>query len=181
MWGLGGAALALGALRIWDANFGFKSQVSEDYADRGPLFDIRRDLDGAQLCEGIIYGPSGKVVSRFEADMVTVWTGDEGLMNEEFRYDSGEVQHRQWQLKLTGNGTFEARAADVLGVGRGRQAGLAVRLTYRICLPQDAGGHVLRAVDWMYRLENGTIMNRSQFSKFGIKVAELCATIRKKP
>ena len=30
-------------------------------------------------------------------------------------------------------------------------------------------------------LENGTIMNRSQFFKFGIKVAELVATMRPDP
>jgi len=32
---------------------------------------------------------------------------------------------------------------------------------------------------WMYVVENGSIMNRSQFRKFGIKVAELVATMRK--
>jgi hypothetical protein len=38
---------------------------------------------------------------------------------------------------------------------------------------------VLDVIDWMYRLENGTIINRSQFRKFGIKVAELVATLRR--
>ena len=32
--------------------------------------------------------------------------------------------------------------------------------------------------DWMYLMENGTIINRSQFRKFGVKVAELVATMR---
>ena len=39
---------------------------------------------------------------------------------------------------------------------------------------------MLKVTDWMYLMENGTIMNRSQFTKFGIKVAELVATMRKK-
>jgi hypothetical protein len=30
----------------------------------------------------------------------------------------------------------------------------------------------------MYLVENGTIINRSQFRKYGIKVAELVATMR---
>jgi hypothetical protein len=33
----------------------------------------------------------------------------------------------------------------------------------------------------MYLLDNGTVMNRSQFRKFGIKVGELVATIRPDP
>jgi hypothetical protein len=53
-----------------------------------------------------------------------------------------------------------------------------VQLQYRLRLPQDAGGHVLDVVDWMYLAPGGTIINRSQFRKFGIKVAELVATMR---
>jgi len=37
---------------------------------------------------------------------------------------------------------------------------------------------VLKTVDWMYLTPDGTIVNRSQFRKFGIKVAELVATLR---
>jgi hypothetical protein len=53
-------------------------------------------------------------------------------------------------------------------------------LNYDLRLTPEAGGHVLKVTDWMYLMENGTIMNRSQFTKFGIKVAELVATMRKK-
>ena len=55
-----------------------------------------------------------------------------------------------------------------------------MQLRYAIRLTDAAGGHVLHTTDWMYLLENGTIVNRSQFRKFGIKVAELVATIRPK-
>ncbi len=53
-------------------------------------------------------------------------------------------------------------------------------MNYRIKLPEDSGGHVLDTTDWMYLTGNGTIINRSQFRKFGIKVAELVATMRPK-
>ena len=64
-------------------------------------------------------------------------------------------------------------AADVVGTGQGVIEGPAVCLRYRIKLDEEAGGHVLNVTDWMYLMENGTIMNRSQFTKFGITVAEL--------
>ena len=54
-------------------------------------------------------------------------------------------------------------------------------MLYKLRLPPAAGGHVLDVTDWMYLGENGTVMNRSQFSKFGIKVAELIATMRPLP
>ncbi|NCO20457.1 MAG: DUF3833 domain-containing protein, partial [Rhodobacterales bacterium] len=97
---------------------------------------------------------------------------------ETFRYDSGAVQQRAWHLELDKNNRIIARADDVIGAGRGGQSGPAVQLCYDIRLPEEAGGHVLNVVDWMYIVDRKTIINRSQFRKYGIKVAELVATIR---
>jgi hypothetical protein len=99
-------------------------------------------------------------------------------MTEHFRYDSGTVQDREWNLTVDEAGNVLADADDLVGQGTGIQSGSSVRLNYRIRLPESAGGHELDVVDWMYLLDNGTIVNRSQFRKFGIKVAELVATMR---
>lgn len=158
----------------------FSAQTPDDYATGQPLFDIRERLNGAIICEGVIFGPTGRVSSRFDADFDATWQGNTGTMTEVFRYDSGAVQHRKWTLTLGNDGAIRAEAADVVGIGTGRQSGSAVQLNYRIRLPKDAGGHVLDTVDWMYLAPNGVIMNRSQFRKYGIKVAELVATMRPK-
>jgi len=160
---------------------GFGTQKPADYADKGPVFDPREHLSGPILCEGVVYGPTGRVSSRFVADMVGEWDGMTGILKERFRYDTGIVQDRQWTLRLGGSGAIAAEAPDVIGTGVGRVAGCAVEMRYRIRLSPEAGGHVLDVVDWMYLMENGTIMNRSQFRKFGIKVAELVATLRRVP
>lgn len=52
-----------------------------------------------------------------------------------------------------------------------------MQLNYRIRIPEDAGGHLLDVSDWMYLNDSGTIVNRSQFRKGGVLVAELIATI----
>ena len=77
------------------------------------------------------------------------------------------------------DGAIKAEAPDVVGPGSGTQSGPTVQLNYRIKMPEEAGGHELDVTDWMYLVENGTIINRSQFRKFGIKVSELVATMRK--
>jgi len=170
--------IGLAALRIRFASF--RAQRPEDYAGQSPVFDIRRELNGPILCEGVIYGPLGRVTGRFVGDFQASWQGNTGIMTEVFTYDSGAVQHRQWTLTLANDGAIRAEAPDVVGVGTGRQAGSAVLLSYRIKLADSAGGHVLDTTDWMYLTPNGTIMNRSQFRKFGIPVAELVATMRRK-
>lgn len=159
----------------------FQAQRPEDYAKGGPRFDLRQHLSGPLLCEGVIYGPTGRVTSRFVADMEGTWDGNSGVLDEVFHYDSGSVQKRAWRLDLAADGSIKATAADVVGAGSGRAEGSGVLLRYKIRLTPEAGGHVLDVTDWMYLMENGTIINRSQFSKFGIKVAELVATMRRRP
>lgn len=176
-----GLCLALGLGLAAARLVGFRAQRPSDLAGKGPTFDMRRHLSGPILCEGVIYGPTGRVASRFVADMEGTWEGDRGVLSERFRYDSGAVQDRVWTLTLAPGGGLRATAPDVVGEGTGQAEGPGLVMRYRIRLPPDAGGHVLDVTDWMYLMENGTIMNRSQFSKFGIKVAELVATMRPAP
>lgn len=175
---LGVAVLA--ALMILKGKFvSFMAQKSEDYTD-GPMFNMREVFNGPIECEGVIYGPTGRVTSRFEADFIASWDGNIGTVKEEFRYDSGNVQHREWKFTMGNDGSIKAEAPDLVGAGSGMQHGSAVQLNYNIKLTDEAGGHVLAVNDWMYMTPNGNVMNRSQFRKFGIKVAELVATMRPK-
>ena len=176
---LAGMALMAGLMVVFVRYAGFTAQVPQDYVGSGPAFDIRDKLNGPILCEGVIYGPTGRVTSRFVADLHAEWQGNIGRMTERFRYDSGAVQDREWTLTLGDDGAIRAEAPDVVGIGTGQQRGGAVLLNYKIRLPEASGGHVLDTTDWMYLTPNGTIMNRSQFRKYGIKVAELVATMRR--
>jgi hypothetical protein len=174
-----GAVVALGAVVVWRRVAGFMAQRPDDYAEGAPRMDLRTHLDGAIACEGVIYGPLGRVASRFTGDFEAEWNGNRGVMREHFRYDSGNTQDREWRLELGNDGRVRADADDLVGSGEGVQAGPTARLRYRIRLPEEAGGHVLDVTDWMYLTPGGVVVNRSQFRKFGIKVAELVATMRR--
>lgn len=174
-----GVVTTLGAILIWQRFAGFAAQSPDDYAGQEPRFDLRTHLNGPIRCEGVIYGPFGRVASRFVGDFDAHWDGNKGVMREHFLYDSGNRQDREWRLELGNDGRIRAEADDLVGTGRGQQQGASVRLDYRIRLPEEAGGHVLGVTDWMYLTPNGVIVNRSQFRKFGIKVAELVATMRR--
>lgn len=170
------AAAALILLRRRFAEF--PGQTAEDYAEALTSFDIRTHLNGQMVCEGIIYGPLGRVTSSFVAYFNIKWDGDTGVMSETFHYNDGSTQDREWTIRMTSEDQFALTAPDVEGEGTGVASGMAVQMKYRIRLPEDAGGHLLDTVDWMYLAPNGSIMNRSQFRKFGFRVAELVATIR---
>lgn len=174
-----GAALMLALVLIRERWAGFSAQRPEDYAGGTPRFDLREHLNGAIRCEGVIYGPLGRVASRFCGDFEARWQGNRGVMREHFEYDSGNSQDREWRLELGNDGAIRAEADDLVGPGHGQQMGSAARLNYRIRLPKEAGGHVLSVTDWMYLAPSGVVVNRSRFRKFGITVAELVATMRR--
>lgn len=176
-----GFAFALGMVAAKSRLAGFRAQTPAEFVGKGPVFNPREHLSGPIQCEGVIYGPTGRVTSRFVADMVGEWQGNTGTLRETFTYDSGAVQNRCWTLRLGNDGTIQATAPDVVGTGTGEVSGPSVQMLYDIKLDEAAGGHVLKVVDWMYLMENGTIMNRSQFTKYGVTVAELVATMRRLP
>ncbi|MGH1354800.1 MAG: DUF3833 domain-containing protein [Thalassovita sp.] len=156
----------------------FSSQRAGDYAQTGPAFDLRTHLNGPIQSEGVIHGPTGRVSSRFVAQMHGEWNGATGTLTENFSFAGGRKQTREWSLKLANDGTFTATAPDVIGTATGEVSGAAICMRYRIRLQPDAGGHILSVTDWLYLMENGVILNRSEMRKFGIKVAELTATMR---
>ena len=174
-----GAALIILLMYLKNRVAGFAAQTPADYAEITPTIDLREHLNGPIRCEGVIYGPTGRVSSRFSADFDATWDGNRGIMKEHFRYDSGNTQDREWRLELGNDGSIKAEADDLVGPGNGKQSGPTVQLNYQLKLPDHAGGHVLTVVDWMYMTPAGTIVNRSQFRKFGIKVAELVATMQR--
>lgn len=156
----------------------FVAQNPADYAETGPFFSLKHHLNGPMVSEGIIYGPSGRVVSQFVAEMTGTWDEHSGELRETFRFASGQTDNRCWKISLLEGGAYTATAGDVVGTAQGMVSGNAAQSLYNLRLGPEARNAVVSAVDWMHLSENGTILNRSQFRKFGLKVGELIATIR---
>jgi hypothetical protein len=175
-----GMALATGLMMLRRRFAAFHGQSPDDYEDGFPVFDLEKQLSGQMVCEGAIFGPLGRVTSTFTAEFYIKWDGPHGVMDEVFHYNDGSTQNRQWRSTLDRDGTFVTEADDVPGGAVGVQSGGTAQMRYKIQVPQSAGGHVLDTVDWMYLTPGGVVVNRSQFRKYGFKVAELVATIRPK-
>ncbi len=176
-----GAALMAALIWLKTQRLAFRAQMPENYEATQPQADIKSALAGPMDAEGMIFDFRGRMTSRFTAKMDMQWNGASGVMDEAFTYSTGRSHNRQWRVSVGNDGTFRAEADDIIGVAEGVQSGATLRMKYRIRLPKEAGGHVLDVIDWMYLVENGSILNRSEFRKFGVKVAELIATFRPAP
>ncbi len=171
-----GAVLALGASKLVDAFWSFRAQSLEDYAaapSPGGLADV---LAGRFAAHGLIFDYSGRAKSRFTADIEGNFTANGGALKERFVYGSGAEDRREWTIHVAADGKrFNATAPDVVGEATGELRGDVIRMTYRLRLPERAGGHVLDVVDWLYLMPDGAIVNRSEMRKFGVLAAELMA------
>ena len=171
----------LALLGLGGCVYGFTAQKPTDYVNQSPEFIPARALAGRYLSEGIVYDFTGKVVARFEAEMHGQFGADGGTLKEHFIYASGREDRREWRLAFQDERHFTATASDLVGEARGVASGNTLKMTYKLRLPKEAGGHVLSVTDWMYLTDEGTILNRSQMRKFGIKVAELVAVFKHRP
>lgn len=180
IWLVIGLVSGFAVLFAWQLLWSFSAQSPEDYASESPVFDIRKQLGGEIVADGIVFDVRGRVSARFTAQMVGTFGQNGGTLKEEFSYASGANDQREWTISHTSGATFTATAPDIIGTAQGTISGNTVQMRYRIRLPERVGGHVLDAVDWMYLLNDGTILNRSEMRKFGIKVAELFALMKKK-
>lgn len=174
-----GVVIAIAGSLLWDQFWSFRAQQPGDYAAEPPAASIQTMLSGEFTAHGVIFDYTGRANARFTASIVGTFDETGGTLAERFSYDGSKADdRREWQIRFTGADTFTATADDVVGTAEGVVSGDAVRMTYRLRLPERAGGHVLDVVDWLYLMEDGTIVNRSDMRKFGLKAAELFAVFR---
>ncbi|CAA0095440.1 Uncharacterised protein [BD1-7 clade bacterium] len=171
---LGGAAVLLAS--------GCATKI-EDYKDTTPVFAMEEYFSGPLIARGMIQNHAGKLTRNFCVEAMGSWQGHgddrKGTLKETFYFNDGEITHRTWLLipdPEQGLRAYHATAGDVIGVGSAREVGRAFNMRYVLSLPvknKDGETKVyeLKVNDWMYRLDDQRVVNRSTLSKWGIDVA----------
>ena len=151
----------------------------EDYTTERPQVDVKTYFNGPIKAWGLVQHRSGKVVTRFDVNMVGKWDGDTGVLEESFDYYDGRVQKRTWNISKTGTDSYSGTAGDIIGTAIGNQSGSAVRWSYDMDLEVSGKIYRVHFDDWMWLMNDGILINRSYIKKFGITVAELTLFMQK--
>lgn len=149
------------------------------YQHTSPAIDIQSYFNGPIKAWGIVQDWRGRVVKRFDINMIGRWEGDSGTLTEHFTYYDGEHQERMWTIKKLADNQYEGTAADVIGKAIGHTTGSAARWGYILDLPVGNTTYHLRFDDWMWAMNDEVLINRSYLKKFGITVAELTIFMQK--
>ncbi len=122
---------------------------------------------------------SGKVVRRFTVRIDAKWDGNRGTLDEHFEFSDGEKQNRIWTLVKDGD-RYTGTAGDVVGTGQGIQQGNAFNMRYVLRVPWSGRTIDVDMDDWMWRIDDQTVLNRTAMTKFGFRVGEVTLSLRKR-
>ena len=159
---------------------GCATQQIETYAQDKPLLDLAQYFNGTLDAYGVFTDRSGTVVKRFTVVMVCTWNGDDGVLDEDFRYSDGSTQKRIWRLRKLGDGRFSGRADDVVGEARGEARGNTFHWTYTLNLPIDGRVFEVHFDDWMYLMTDKVMLNKAAMRKFGVRLGEVTLSFVKR-
>jgi hypothetical protein len=161
--------------------FGFScsSASPKIYQENTPKFDVRNFFRGSLEAYGILQDHRGKVIKTFTVKMFGSWQGNEGILKEDFIFSDKKTDQRQWHIKMIDDNNFTAQAHDVVGIAKGEQYGNAVRMQYVLTIPVGEKKYNFAINDWMYLVDNDSLINISTIKKFGFKVATLTIGFKK--
>lgn len=149
------------------------------YRSSQTTFDLQEYFTGWIKAWGFVQDRKGHVTRRFDVIMNGTWEGDNGTLEEQFRYYDGEAQERTWTIKKITDNRYEGTAVDVLDKAVGVIEGGAMRWAYQMDIPVGNTTYRLTFDDWMFLMNDGILINRSYLKKFGITVAELTLFMQK--
>ncbi len=149
------------------------------YANQQPALDLQRFFSQPVKAWGMFQKRSGEVAKRFEVNIVSRREGNNLILDERFLYSDGTRQRRVWTLTPEGQGRWSGRAADVVGVAEGQVAGNTLHWRYRLNLPVDDSTYEMSMDDWMYLMDEDTLINRTSMSKFGVEVGQVTLFFRR--
>lgn len=142
-------------------------------------FDLRQFFLGRTIGAGVIIDISGAAELRFTVVMNGEWHGDDGVLKEEFTYGDSTKLMREWTIRFQDDSRhFVAHAIDVPGGAYGCQIGNSAVMNYRLTIPRKTSFVTVTMEDWMHLNDDGTLINRTRISKFGLTVGRLVAAFR---
>jgi hypothetical protein len=143
------------------------------YQDSTPELDIQRYFDGPVTAWGMVQDYNQQVTRRFCVEMQGTWKKNIGTLAETFYFNDGEISYRDWQLTRHESGEYSGTADDVIGIAQGQQQGFALQWRYQLSVKIDSENYQFDLDDWMYRIDDYRVFNRTKMNKFGITVAEI--------
>ena len=127
---------------------------------------------------GVFVDRFGSIQRQFEVVVEGRKTDTGFSLDEYFLYDDGEREERRWDVTALGNGRYEGRCRDVIGVAHGVCTANMLSWKYRFRLEMFGRKVAVTFDDVMVLQFGGVLVNRATVSKAGLKLGEVLLTFR---
>jgi len=107
------------------------------------------------------------------------WQDDTGKFTENFFFNDGTKEKREWILTRIDEHHYISKANDSVGTGQGEVWGNSMHWEYTIRTKTDSGTYDLDYDYWMYLVDNEVLINRATLSKFGYQLGNITVTFKK--
>ena len=144
------------------------------FAGAGPSLDPVRFFTGPVRSWGVMEDRSGQPTAIVTTECRGVAEGGDGLhMVQVLHVGTDPAATRDWHMRRTGPGRFEATANDVVGTAQGEAAGRAFHWQWTLALQPGNPVKNVTMDQWWYLLDDGSMLNRTTVRKLGVIVAEV--------
>lgn len=143
-----------------------------------PTFEPESYFAGRLGAYGVFVDRFGSIQRQFEVVVEGQKTDTGFSLDEYFLYDDGEREERRWDVTALGNGRYEGRCRDVIGVARGVCTANMLSWKYRFRLEMFGRKVAVTFDDVMVLQAGGVLVNRATVSKAGLKLGEVLLTFR---
>ena len=143
-----------------------------------PTFEPESYFAGRLDAHGVFVDRFGSIQRQFEVVVEGRKTDTGFSLDEYFLYDDGEREERRWDVTALGNGRYEGRCRDVIGVAHGVCTANMLSWKYRFRLEMFGRKVAVTFDDVMVLQAGGVLVNRATVSKAGLKLGEVLLTFR---
>jgi hypothetical protein len=150
------------------------------YKDVKPVLDLEKYFIGTTDAWGMFQQRDGAVIKRFHVILEGKKINDQLVLDEQFKYDDGTTQQRIWRLKKRADGSWIGLADDVKGEAIGQIAGNALNWRYTLLVPVDGSVYEMQMDDWMYLMDDDSMINRASMRKFGVEFGQVTLFFRRR-
>ncbi len=137
-----------------------------------PDFDPVVFWAGHHASWGVVENRAGEPTDTVQTDCVGTPEASGLHMVQTLKLGDGTVQHRDWHLRRDGQ-AFVATANDMVGEARGAAAGRVFHWSFVLATRPGNALFNVTFDQWMYLLDDGSMMNRTTVRKFGVIIAEV--------
>jgi hypothetical protein len=154
----------------------------EDYKDKKPILKLEEYFNGKTIARGVFEDRFGNIKKSFKVFIDGTWDGKYLILKEDFIYDDGTKDYREWKLTKDQNNPnhYSGYADGVIGTASGSVSGNAFNWKYGFKLKVGNSTLNVKFDDWMFLQEDGYLINIAKVKKFGITLGRVILFFEKK-